>query len=205
MNKPVENINPAARLVPFESAQICWHEKAGKRPRNLFFVLCPLRPSPFDSGIHAPFHALRQGQKWLVEQLNQRCLAGIDDKRLKVLATTETWDTLEACYAWLEKIWTKGSGLTVPGAIVVISTGHVLALHASIKSLDDFFRTRDGAEFAKTPRVTTQGADLRLHLYAMPAPTPTTIDKANKAMLWSGTGGMGCCESRQQGHAKGTR
>ena len=102
-------------------------------------------------------------------------------------------------------VWTKGAGLTVPGAIVVISTGHVLALHASIKSLDDFFRTRDGAEFAKTPRVTTQGADLRLHLYAMPAPTPTTIDKANKAMLWSRDGGYGVLRVASQGHAKGTR
>ena len=110
-------------------------------------------------------------------------LGNITDSKLKEIALSNSWDTVEFCFSWLEKIWRSEKPVNVPGAIVIFSVGHVLGLHASINSLNKFFDHKRSSDFKKSFK-TKSGAELNLHLYSHVhgSPSPDT------EMLWQRDG-----------------
>ena len=110
-------------------------------------------------------------------------LSSITESKLEQIAISTDWKTVEFCYSWLEKVWKSEQPINVPGAIVLMSVGHVLGIHASISSLNKFFADKRSEDF-KTPFITKSGAEIYLHLYSHVhgQPSPDT------EMLWKRDG-----------------
>ena len=110
-------------------------------------------------------------------------LSSITESKLEQIAISTDWKTVEFCYSWLEKVWKSEQTINVPGAIVLMSVGHVLGIHASISSLNKFFADKRSEDF-KTPFITKSGAEIYLHLYSHlhGQPSPDT------EMLWKRDG-----------------
>ena len=128
---------------------------------------------------------LDEGSRKRYVQMTQPALdlGNITDSKLKEIALSNDWDTVEFCFSWLEKIWRAEKPVNVPGAIVLFSVGHVLGLHASINSLNKFFDHKRSSDFKKSFK-TKSGAELNLHLYSHVhgSPSPDT------EMLWQRDG-----------------
>ena len=110
-------------------------------------------------------------------------LSSISENKLEQIAISNDWKTVEFCYSWLEKVWKVEKPIIVPGAIVLLSVGHVLGLHASINSLNKFFDSKRSGDFKKHFN-TKSGAEINLHLYSHVhgQPSPDT------EMLWQRDG-----------------
>jgi hypothetical protein len=91
---------------------------------------------------------------------------GITDSKLKHLATSRDIKDLTTCLEWLEAVRhaaAKETGVVLAGALVIVSIGHVLALHAESTALGSL--TKSEAEELNNPYTTKAGVQISLLPY----------------------------------------
>jgi hypothetical protein len=111
-------------------------------------------------------------------------LAGIDDRELERIATSNDWSVIERSLEWLDTVRKEESPMTLAGALCMFSVGHSLYLHAESNALLKV-TDEDWVEFGR-PFKTQNGAEYRMLFYATADKTGSEkVKSRHHPLLWS--------------------